>query len=65
LTKINKLLKGGVMQFFANKSKQVTGNIQIQIKEHIELEVRKFLTGLLETMLEEELKIFIGRERYK
>jgi transposase-like protein len=53
------------MQFFVNKSKQVSGNIQIQIKEHIESEVRKFLTGLLETMLEEELKIFIGRDRYK
>ncbi len=53
------------MQFFVNKSKQVSSNIQIQIKEHIESEVRKFLTGLLETMLEEELKIFIGRDRYK
>lgn len=53
------------MQFFANKSSEVFGNNQIQIKEKIELEVRQFLTGMLETMLEEELKIFIGRERYK
>lgn len=53
------------MQFFSNKSKEETSNIQIQIKELIELEVRKFLKGLIETMLEEELKIFIGRERYK
>ncbi|MEZ4824138.1 MAG: IS256 family transposase [Ignavibacteria bacterium] len=50
---------------FANKGKQVFGNIQIQIKEQIEQEVRNFLTGFLETMLEEELKIFIGRDRYK
>lgn len=50
---------------FSNKGKQVFGNIQIQIKDQIELEVRNFLTGFLETMLEEEIKIFIGRERYK
>lgn len=53
------------MQFLANKGKQVIGNIQTQLKEYIELAVRKFLTELLETILEEELKIFIGRERYK
>lgn len=53
------------MQFFANKSKEVFGNNQIQIREQIELELRRFLTSLLETILEEELKIFIGRDRYK
>ncbi len=53
------------MQFFANKSNEVLLKNQILIKERIELEIRRFLTGMLETILEEELKIFIGRERYK
>ncbi len=53
------------MQFLANKSNQVLLKNQILIKERIELEIRGFLSGLLEAMLEEELKIFIGRERYK
>jgi len=53
------------MQFLANKSNEVLVNNQILIKEKIELEIRRFLTGMLETMLEEELKIFIGRKCYK
>jgi len=61
----NKTLKGGNLHFFSNKGNQVFGNNQIPIEAHIELEIRKFLTSLLEAMLEEELKIFIGRERYK
>lgn len=53
------------MLFLANKSNEVLANKQIQIKERIEIEVGRFLTSLLESILEEEIKIFIGRERYK
>ena len=53
------------MHLFSNKCNQVFVNNQIPIEEQIELEIRNFLTTLLETMLEEELKILIGRDRYK
>jgi len=52
------------MQFFANKSTEVFRNNQILI-QHIEQEVRKFLTGLIELVLEEEFRIYIGRKRYE
>lgn len=52
------------MQFFVNKNTQELRNKQILI-ERIETEVRKFLTILLETILQEEMKIFLNRDRYK
>ncbi len=52
------------MQFFVNKTTEVFKNNQI-LNEHISNEVRKFLTELLEAILEEELKIQIGRNRYE
>lgn len=52
------------MQFFANKSSEVFRNNQILFK-HIEQEVRRFLTELLELILEEEFRIYLGRKRYE
>lgn len=52
------------MQFFVTKNTEELKNKQILI-EHIETEIRKFVTELLETILQEEMKIFLNRDRYK
>lgn len=52
------------MYFSTIKTTEVIRNIQM-LNAHISDEVRKFLTGFLERMLEQEFDLYIGRDRYK
>lgn len=52
------------MQFFVTKNTQEFKNKQSLI-ERIENELRTFLTALIESILQEEMKVFLNRGRYE